>query len=74
MKNIPIGEVLKEYGYIDSAQLEEALAYQKEHKDKRLGAVMLELGFVNEKQMLTALAKRLDITLTDLHEIDIDTE
>ena len=74
MKNIPIGEVLKEYGYINSEQLEEALLYQKEHRDKRLGAVMLELGFVDEKQMLTALAKRLDLSLTDLHEIDIDTE
>ena len=74
MKNIPIGEVLKEYGYINSEQLEEALLYQKEHRDKRLGAVMLELGFVDEKQMLTALAKRLDLSLTDLHEMDIDTE
>ena len=37
MKNIPIGAVLKEYGYIDDLQLQEALISQRKHPDKRLG-------------------------------------
>ena len=36
MKNVPIGQVLKEYGYITDAQIQQALAYQRENRDKRL--------------------------------------
>ena len=37
MKNIPIGEVLKEYGYINEDQLQTALAEQKKDRSRRLG-------------------------------------
>lgn len=35
-KNIRIGEVLQEFGYVTDAQIEQAIAYQKEHKGVRL--------------------------------------
>ena len=41
-KNIPIGEVLKEYGYINEEQLSQALSYQKENRGKRLGGILIE--------------------------------
>lgn len=72
MKNIPIGEVLKEYGYITEEQIAEALAYQKEHKGKRLGAVLMELKFITEKQMLEALGQRLDLKSIDLSDVEVD--
>lgn len=72
MKRIPIGEVLKEYGYITEEQLQQALAYQKENKGKRLGKIMIELQFVTEGQMLEALARRLELQVVDLSGIQID--
>lgn len=49
IKNIPIGEVLKEYGYITEEQLQEALKAQKEQKGKRLGDLLIEMGFITER-------------------------
>ncbi|MFR5527666.1 MAG: GspE/PulE family protein, partial [[Clostridium] innocuum] len=74
MKNIPIGEVLKEYGYIDDLQLQEALISQRKHPDKRLGQHLIDLGFINEKQMLTALSERLNEPLLDLDEVKIEID
>ena len=45
---IRLGEVLVEYGYITEAQVEQALAYQKQHKDKRLGEALIEMGLITE--------------------------
>lgn len=72
MKNIPIGEVLKEYGYVTEEQLQSALAYQKEHKNVRMGAALMELGFVTEKQMLEALAQRLNLKTVEIANVTID--
>ncbi len=37
-KNIRIGDVLQELGYINEDQINQAVAYQKENKGVRLGA------------------------------------
>lgn len=74
MKNIPIGEVLKEYGYITQEQLDVALAAQREDRSKRLGTVLIELGYIDEKQMLYALGERLNEPLIDMQTVKIDTE
>ena len=50
-KNIRIGEVLKDLGYVTDEQVGEAIAYQKEHKGLRLGGALIEMGFITEKQM-----------------------
>lgn len=72
IKNIPIGEVLKEYGYITEAQLQQALAYQKENRGKRLGEVLIEQGYITEQQMLDALARRLNLGRVELSNLQID--
>ena len=36
--NLRIGEVLMERNYITQEQMEQALAYQKEHREKRVRA------------------------------------
>ncbi|MCP1101918.1 Flp pilus assembly complex ATPase component TadA [Lachnospiraceae bacterium PAL113] len=74
MKNIPIGELLKESGYITEEQIQKALAYQKENRGKRLGAILIELGFVTERQTLEALAKRFDLPIVDLGNYEVDIE
>lgn len=74
MKNIPIGEVLKEYGYISEAQLQEALIAQKQDRSKRLGQHLIDLGFVSEKQVLTALSDKLNEPLIDLSTSRINVD
>lgn len=73
-KNIPIGEVLKEYGYITEEQIEKAVAYQKQNRGERFGAILIELGFVTEEQMLEALAERLDLKKVEIDRLTVDSE
>ena len=49
--NLRIGEILAERGYVDAWQMEQALAYQKEHRDKRVGQILIELKFVTEQPL-----------------------
>lgn len=73
-KNLRIGEILTEQGYVTAAQMEEALAYQKEHRDKRVGQILVELGFVTEHQVLEALAGRLGLEIVEVSALEIDLE
>ena len=70
--NLRIGEVLMERNYITQEQMEQALAYQKEHRDLRVGQALQELGYVNERQVLQALAKRLQIRMIDIEHTNVD--
>ena len=72
MKNIRLGDVLIEFGYITPDQLNTALAYQKEHRDLRVGQALQELGYVNERQVLEALAQRLQLTMIDIEHTNVD--
>lgn len=73
-RNVRIGDVLKEYGYVTDQQVESALEYQKEHKGARLGGALIALGYITETQMLEALATRLNMELVDISQIRIDIE
>lgn len=72
-KNIPIGEVLKEYGYITDEQLGSALEEQKKGGNRRLGQVLLDMGYVSEHQVLDALGKKLGYQVIDLDKIHVNT-
>lgn len=72
MKSLPIGEVLKEYGYINEEKLQIALDAQKKDRSKRLGEHLIDLGFVSEQQMLEALSDKLAEPLVSLDNIDFD--
>ncbi|MDD4692275.1 GspE/PulE family protein [Eubacterium aggregans] len=71
-KNIRIGDILVNDGYITDAQLGEALAYQKVDRSKRLGAILVDSGYVTEEQVLTALAKRLDLKVIRMADLVVD--
>ncbi|MDO5135179.1 MAG: ATPase, T2SS/T4P/T4SS family, partial [Eubacteriales bacterium] len=55
-------------------QLMQALDYQKENKGKRIGNVMIELGFINESQMLDALARRLGLEHVSISSVRVKVE
>ncbi len=64
-----LGARLKAYGLITDAQLEEALARQRE-KGGRLGEILIELGHLQEDAMTWCLANQLDLACVN----SIDTE
>ena len=73
-KNLKIGDVLKEQGYISDEQLLEALEIQRSHKDKRLGEVLIEKGFITESQMLEAMAAKMDCEVVNLDSVFVHIE
>lgn len=73
-KNLRIGEILEERGYVNADQMAQALAYQKEHRDMRVGRILIELQFVTEQQVLEALASRLDLEIVDVAAQTVDLE
>jgi type IV pilus assembly protein PilB len=58
--SIPLGQLLLEESIITQEQLNEALSRQKLMK-KRLGEVIIDLGYASERDILLSLAKRLKI-------------
>ncbi|MCH5324436.1 MAG: Flp pilus assembly complex ATPase component TadA [Eubacterium sp.] len=74
MKNIPIGQILVENGFLTDEQLQDALAKQRETTGKKLGDMLLELGYVSETQLAQALSIRLKVPFIDLTNTKIDIE
>lgn len=73
-KNLKIGDVLKEQGYLSEEQLQTALEVQKKDKGKRLGEVLIEQGFITENQMLQAMAAKMDCQVVNVNGISVDIE
>ncbi len=72
--NLRIGDILVEKGYVTPDQMNQALAWQKEHRDKRVGQILMELGFVSESQVLDALASRLHLNIVDVAQLSVDLQ
>ena len=63
--------MLVKEGVISEAQVESALAAQKQSKGKRLGEVLVDLRIVDEATIVKTLANRLDLKFVDLNQIQI---
>src|ERR1700694_2615726 len=59
-----IGEILVERGKLDAAGLERALRLQQESGEK-LGALLVSLGVVSQRDVAEALAAQLDLPLIE---------
>lgn len=68
-----LGDLLVEEGIITEQQVEQALAAQKS-TGRKLGATLIDLGFLSETQMLTFLSQQLDLPLIDLSRANVDVE
>ncbi len=68
-----IGEALVEGGLITNEQLETALTLRKS-KNKRLGKILLELGYVTDIQIAEVLSKQQKLPLVDLTKYDLSKE
>ncbi len=74
IKEIRLGDLMVNSGYITEQQLMEALALQKQDRSKRIGQILIEQGYVQERQMLTALADRLQTSLIDIATYPVEEE
>lgn len=64
VKNLKLGEILIEAGYITEVQLSESLDYQRNSATKKmLGDALIELGFITEEDKMQALSRRLNIQI-----------
>ena len=73
-KDFRIGELLILLDLITHEQLDKALEYQKEHPGRRIGEIVQEKKFVNERQLLLALAYHFDRPFIepDVNLVDIE--
>ncbi|MDR1013545.1 MAG: Flp pilus assembly complex ATPase component TadA [Coriobacteriales bacterium] len=72
-RQIRLGDLLREYGYLDDEQLDQALEYQK-HRDVRLGQAVAELGFATEDEVLLALSHKLGLPKVTPSSLRVDVE
>lgn len=68
-----LGELLCEKAYLDPNNLQIALE-QQQQSYRKLGAILLEQGFVSEPQLIEALALQAGIEKVDLTDINIPPE
>lgn len=74
-KNLKLGEILLEAGYITEEQLQRALAYQKSSNTKKmLGDALIELGFITEEDKMQALSRRLNIQIVPADKLKCSIE
>jgi type IV pilus assembly protein PilB len=68
-----LGELLMEAGLIDEMQLKTALAHQKEWGG-RLGAILIQKGFVKETAMMSVIGDQLGMSCMPLEKFEKPSE
>lgn len=68
-----IGELLIKRGIIIQKQLDEALKLQKKKK-KRLGEILMELGYLNSENLLWMLSEQADIPFVEVRPQMLDNQ
>lgn len=73
LKRIRIGDLLVEKAMISESQLQHALQEQK-LSGRKLGATLVELGYVDENSLLNLLSAQLNIPFIELKQFRFDRE
>lgn len=71
MATARLGDVLLRMGVITASQLEQAMALQQRHK-VRLGQILVDHGFADERRVVDALAQVSNLPRLDLETVTID--
>ncbi len=72
MKKVRIGDLLVQNKIISENQLMEALKQQKS-TGRKLGRMLIDLGFVQEKQLLDLLSEQLGIPFIEIEGLEVDS-
>jgi MSHA biogenesis protein MshE len=70
-EKIRLGEILVRQNFMTQAELEQALEEQRK-TGRRLGRVIAEKGYANERQIAEAVAHQLNIPFLDLGKYELD--
>ncbi len=73
VKNLRMGELLKQAGIIDDFQLNSALSYQR-HWGGRFGESLIKLGYLTEDKLQNFLAREFDLPQIELFGRQIPEE
>ncbi len=68
-----LGRVLLDAGLVSRAQLQQALAAQRE-TGRMLGRTLVDLGYIDEDTLVGALARQLRLPVADLRGLRIDPQ
>ena len=69
----PLGQILLEKGLINQGQLDEALRMQKSTTEP-IGRILVDLNYVQERDVLRAQAEQLGIPLLELDRVSVDED
>jgi type IV pilus assembly protein PilB len=69
----PLGQILLEKGLITQEQLDEALQVQK-NTTEQLGRILVDLGYVSERDVLRAHAEQLGVPFLELDRTSVDED
>lgn len=72
-QRVRIGDLLVRHKEISEAQLQSALVEQKK-SGRKLGRVLIDLGYTQEDRLLELLSRQLDIPVVDLKRYRLDSE
>ncbi len=72
-KRIRLGDLLVQQNIIKPEDLDKALAEQKK-TGRRLGAMLIQLGMVSERKLLTLLAEQLKVPFIELSSYPLNTQ
>ena len=72
-KQVRLGEILVRAGVLEEAQLNEALAKQKETKEP-IGVILTKMGFVTEEKIKYALELQFGVKHINLKQAPIPAE
>lgn len=71
--NVRLGDLLVELGYMRGADLQQALGMQKDSGGtRRLGEILIEGGFIEERKLLETLSYQLGYPLIELDFVKLD--
>jgi type IV pilus assembly protein PilB len=73
MSRIRLGDMLVQAQMVSPAQIDEALAHQRE-RGGRLGELLVELGHVTEVQLAQVLSNQLSVPWVNLYHVDFSRE
>lgn len=67
-----LGDLLVEEKVITAEQLQQALDLQRQEPQKRLGALLIDRGWVTQNELIHLLSKQLRLPFVDLNNYEVD--
>jgi type IV pilus assembly protein PilB len=72
LKRLPMASYLLEKGFVSKEQLDEALNVQRQTKNPDIGRILVDLGYVGEREVLQARAQEDGHQFVDLDNVRVD--